>query len=183
MYSYEHLYLWQPFHTCIFGKWWNVDVLIYQNLWIFHILLRIKNTYLISNICLNSVYLGVWGKQSSCLPPQSVKIICKLIHAGSLNEAQLLDNHVIHLFRGGCRIFIQQPWSNRRKASIWYICYKQKIREREAHLWILNEGKPITVRDQNVQTSLCCSLMHKQTTWISICSNHNWNHHPSPDQL
>lgn len=54
----ECLDLWQPFHIGIFGKWHNVYELIYQDLWIFHIWLRIKNACLISNICLNSVILG-----------------------------------------------------------------------------------------------------------------------------
>lgn len=30
VYSYEHLYLWHLFHTCIFGKWWNVYVIILE---------------------------------------------------------------------------------------------------------------------------------------------------------
>lgn len=30
-----------------------------------------------------------------CIHPHSVKIICMLIHADILNEAQLLNNHVI----------------------------------------------------------------------------------------
>lgn len=99
--------------------------------------------------------------QSRCIHSHSGKIICMLIHADILNEAQLLNNHVILVSRRGCCIFMQS-WSNRKKASILCICYKQKIRERAAHLWVLNERKPIIICDQIVQSSLCCLLILKR---------------------
>lgn len=184
MYSYKCLYLWQPFLTCIFGKCWNVYVLMYQHLWFFHILLRIKDTCLVSNIYLNTVNLGVEGRQCGWLYPHSGKRICMLIHADILKKSQLLNNHVILPSCRGCYIFmhsVMEQWkeSLHFRNSLW-----RENRRKGGSPVNTKWEKAITVSDQNVHSSLCLFLMPK-TNHIEhyLIKPLNWNHHLSHSQL
>ena len=118
--------------------------------------------------------------QSGCIHSHSGKIICTLIHADILNEAQLLNNHVILVSRRGCCIFMQS-WSSRKKTSILYICYKQKNKRKG--------GSPVSTKWEKAYHNMWsdCSeffvlIVDPQMTRSSIWSNHNWNHHPSHSQ-